>query len=222
MSPLRAWRARGRRWRDRRQLRRAERQMRMRVGGEPPPERTLALAFEQLCRQLERPFSATEIRAAAPPDDGRSMTLGGLLLAAERLGFKSREIEASPRNLAAMPPPFLLVGRRPGAGWLVRSRTGDHLVVVEPGGERSSALSLETVADMAARAVLLKPLANPAPQQAVERIDPAPAQAGGLGARPRVGGDQPSGARDADLPDDRVQQGRQPIHRYPSASYGVG
>jgi HlyB family type I secretion system ABC transporter len=139
--------------------------MRMRVGGEPPPERTLALAFEQLCRQLERPFSATEIRAAAPPDDGRSMTLGGLLLAAERLGFKSREIEASPRNLAAMPPPFLLVGRRPGAGWLVRSRTGDHLVVVEPGGERSSALSLETVADMAARAVLLKPLAKPAPQQ---------------------------------------------------------
>jgi ABC-type bacteriocin/lantibiotic exporter with double-glycine peptidase domain len=139
--------------------------MRMRVGGEPPPERTLALAFEQLCRQLERPFSATEIRAAAPPDDGRSMTLGGLLLAAERLGFKSREIEASPRNLAAMPPPFLLVGRRPGAGWLVRSRTGDHLVVVEPGEDRSSALGLETVADMAARAVLLKPLAKPAPQQ---------------------------------------------------------
>jgi ABC-type bacteriocin/lantibiotic exporter with double-glycine peptidase domain len=144
--------------------------MRTRDGGEPPPERTLALAFEQLCRQIERPFSATEIRAAAPPDGG-SMTLGGVLLAAERLGFKSREVAASPRNLAAMPPPFLLVGRRPGSGWLVRSRTGDHLVVVEPGEDRSSALGLETVADMAARAVLLKPLARPAqPQQWRESI----------------------------------------------------
>jgi ABC-type bacteriocin/lantibiotic exporter with double-glycine peptidase domain len=145
--------------------------MRTAKGGEPsPPEHMLALAFEQLCRHVERPFSATEIRAAAPPDDG-GMTLGGLLLAAERLGFKSREVEASPRNLAAMPPPFLLVGRRPGAGWLVRSRTRDHLVVVEPAGERSSALSLETVADMASRAVLLKPLAKPAkPQQWRESI----------------------------------------------------
>src|SRR5919106_3229911 len=124
-----------------------------------------AWAARRLRRQIERPFSATEIRAAAPPDDG-GMTLGGLLLAAERLGFKSREVEASLRNLAAMPPPFLLVGRRPGEGWLVQSRTRDHLVVVEPAGERISALSLETVADMADRAVLLKPLAKPPqPQQ---------------------------------------------------------
>ncbi|MGH6913941.1 MAG: ABC transporter transmembrane domain-containing protein, partial [Geminicoccales bacterium] len=164
-SPLRAWAARWRRKLDLRQLRQIEEKLRAHDPGEPPqPCRTLALAFEQLCRHLERPFSATEIRAAAPPDDG-GMTLGGLLLAAERLGFKAREVEASPRNLAAMPPPFLLVGRRPGEGWLVQSRRRDHLVVVEPTEERSSALGLETVADMAARAVLLKPLARPAQPQ---------------------------------------------------------
>ena len=79
---------------------------------------SLALAFEQLCAQLKRPFSSAEIRAAAPPTEA-GMTLGGILLAAERLGFKARQVKPRRRALAQMPTPFLLIGRRPGEGWLV-------------------------------------------------------------------------------------------------------
>ena len=90
------------------------------------------------------------------------MTLGNLLLAAERLGFKAGEVRPDPRNLVRMPPPFLLVGRRPGEGWLVRERRADHLVLHDPGPGGTSALHVDTVADIARHVVLLKALPEPA------------------------------------------------------------
>src|SRR5918996_5532617 len=125
---------------------------------------SLALAFEQLCQQLQRPFSRAEIRAAAPPSES-GLTLGGILLAGRRLGFKCRQVKARPRALAQMPTPFLIIGRRPGEGWLARARVGDHLVLVDPGQRRESVVSLETVADMAERVLLLKPLPETARQR---------------------------------------------------------
>jgi ATP-binding cassette, subfamily B, bacterial HlyB/CyaB len=138
---------------------------RPKVGGptpspEAPPLASLAGAFEQICRVLGRPFSAAEIRAAAPPSEA-GMTLGNLLLAAERLGFKVAEVKPDAHNLTQMPPPFLVLGRRPGEGWLAEARISDHLVLRDPGSGRS-ALHVETVADLAERVVLLKPLAEPA------------------------------------------------------------
>jgi HlyB family type I secretion system ABC transporter len=135
-------------------------------GSAPPPPQTppcdsLARAFEQLCRELGRPFPAAEIRAAAPPTD-QGMTLGNLLLAAERLGFKAGEARPDPRSLVQMPTPFLLVGRRPGEGWLVRERRADHLVLHDSGAGGTSALHVDTVADIARHAVLLKALPDPA------------------------------------------------------------
>ncbi|MGH6915398.1 MAG: hypothetical protein ACREH3_17045, partial [Geminicoccales bacterium] len=59
-------------------------------GARAAPSQSLSLAFERICKELGRPFSAAEIEASAPPtDDG--MTLPCLLLAAERLGFRARE-----------------------------------------------------------------------------------------------------------------------------------
>jgi HlyB family type I secretion system ABC transporter len=124
-----------------------------------PPCAGLARAFEQLCRELGRPFPAAEIRAAAPPGD-QGMTLPNLLLAAERLGFKTGEFKPDPKNLARMPTPFLIVGARPGEGWLVRARIADHLVLSDPGAGGTSALHVETVADLAQRLIVLKPLAE--------------------------------------------------------------
>jgi hypothetical protein len=86
-----------------------------------PAKDSLAQAFEQLCRKLGRPFSAAEIRAAAPPSEP-GMTLGNLLLASERLGFKAAEFKPDAGSLAQMPPPFLVVGRQPGEGWLAEAR----------------------------------------------------------------------------------------------------
>ncbi len=108
---------------------------------------------------LGRPFSAAEIRAAAPPGE-LGMTVGNLLLAAERLGFKAVEVKPDAHNLTQMPPPFLVLGRHPGEGWLAEARINDHLVLHDPHSGRS-AVQLETVADLAARVVLLKPLAEP-------------------------------------------------------------
>ncbi len=89
------------------------------------------------------------------------MTLGNLLLAAERLGFKAADVKPDAHSLTQMPPPFLVLGQRPGEGWLAEARIGDHLVLRDPGSGRS-ALHVETVADLAERVVLLKRLAEPA------------------------------------------------------------
>ena len=141
--------------------------------GAAAPGTSLALAFEQLCAQLKRPFSGAEIKAAAPPTEA-GLTLGGVLLAAERLGFKARQVKPRRRALAQVPTPFLLIGHRPGEGWLVRARVRDHLVLVDPGSGREAVTSLESVADLAWRAVLLKPSAAPGSRQE-----------GGAQARPR-------------------------------------
>jgi HlyB family type I secretion system ABC transporter len=138
--------------------------MRRPTSGPAGPGDGLALAFEQLCAQLKRPFSSAEIKAAAPPTEA-GLTLGGILLAAERLGFKARQVKPSRRALAQMPTPFLLIGHRPGEGWLVRARVRDHLVLVDPASGRESVTGLESVADLAARAVLLKPTARIASRQ---------------------------------------------------------
>ncbi len=137
--------------------------------GAAPPCLSLARAFERLCAQLGRPFSAAEIRAAAPPNEP-GMTLGCLLLAAERLGFKAAEVRPTAHSLAQMPPPFLVIGKRPGEGWLARQRIGDHLVLLDAEADATTACSLQTVAEMAERVVLLKPL--PAPAQRRQWRDP--------------------------------------------------
>ncbi len=118
---------------------------------------SLLRSFEELSRRLERPYSTAEIKAAAPPGEA-GMTLGCLMLAAGRLGFKAKEVKPTQRNLAQLPVPFILIGERPGEGWLVKSRVKDHLVVWAAASGQSSALSLGTAAEMATRAVLLRPL----------------------------------------------------------------
>jgi HlyB family type I secretion system ABC transporter len=139
-------------------------------GAAAPPGTSLALALEQLCSELKRPFSRAEIKAAAPPAEA-GLTLGGILLAAERLGFRARQVRPRRRALAQMPTPFLLVGHHPGEGWLVRARVRDHLVLVDPATGREAVTGIEGVADLAWRAVLLKP-AGTARRQAQHWRDP--------------------------------------------------
>jgi ATP-binding cassette subfamily C protein/ATP-binding cassette subfamily C protein LapB len=131
---------------------------------EAPAAAGLARAFEQLCAEFGRPFSAAEIRAAAPPAAG-GMTLPNLMLAAERLGFKAAEVKPDAQVLSTVPRPFVLVGRQPGEGWLVRERVGDHLVLHDLATGTSAAVQVDTAADLALCVVLLKPDAQGAKDQ---------------------------------------------------------
>jgi HlyB family type I secretion system ABC transporter len=128
--------------------------------GAAPPSDGQLLAFAQLCRMLDRPFPLAEIRAAAPAADG-GPGVGGILLAAERLGFKARALKPHRHNLAGAPPPFLVVSRVPGEALVATGRVQDHLLLLEPSSGRTTACSLEAVADLAERIVLMKPLSEP-------------------------------------------------------------
>jgi ABC-type bacteriocin/lantibiotic exporter with double-glycine peptidase domain len=97
---------------------------------EPAPDRLL-LAFLRLCRQLERPVSEAELRSlAVVPAGGADPACLGRL--AERLGLGIRSVRIGTSTLASLPTPFLVLGREPGTVWLVRARTHDQLVLVEP------------------------------------------------------------------------------------------
>jgi ABC-type bacteriocin/lantibiotic exporter with double-glycine peptidase domain len=75
-------------------------------------------------------------------------------------------VKPSRRALAQMPtPPFLLIGHRPGEGWLSVPGGAITLVLVDPASGREAVTDLQSVADLAARAVLLKPSAGTASRQ---------------------------------------------------------
>ncbi len=131
------------------------------LGSAPLPSDGQILAFAHLCRLLDRPFPLAEIRAAAPAADG-GLGVGGVLLAADRLGFKARALKPRRHNLAGAPPPFLVAGRAPGEAWVATGRVQDHLLLVEPSSGRTTACSLEAVADLAEKIVLVRPLGEPA------------------------------------------------------------
>jgi ABC-type bacteriocin/lantibiotic exporter with double-glycine peptidase domain len=100
-------------------------------GPEEPGSDRLLLAFVRLCRQLERPASEAELRAGVEiPPDGADLAC--LERMAARAGFALRTTRMSARALARLPTPFLIVGREPHQSWLVRARTVDQLVLVEP------------------------------------------------------------------------------------------
>lgn len=116
----------------------------------------LSLAFMQLCRFLKRPYSSAQILAAAPPTLSGS-TAGTIRLAADRLGFKTKCVDASPDNLRQVPPPFLLVGQNAGQGWLVTSRLEDQLELAPIDGSEASFHAITELAERASEILLAKP-----------------------------------------------------------------
>jgi ABC-type bacteriocin/lantibiotic exporter with double-glycine peptidase domain len=102
----------------------------------PPPEPAepdgVLLAFVRLCRELERAVTEAELRAAATLPAGGGTDVAGLGNLAARLGFALRVPRMSPRALARLPTPFVILGRQPGQAWVVRGRTQDQLTLVDP------------------------------------------------------------------------------------------
>ncbi len=124
---------------------------------EPGPDRLL-LAFVRLCRQLERPVSEAELRAAA------SVPAGGadracLERLAARAGFALRTTRMGARALARLPTPFLIVGRGPRQAWLARARTVDQLVLVDPAHGGATACTRKAAVALGTHLVRLVPVA---------------------------------------------------------------
>src|SRR6188472_1716719 len=106
-------------------------------------------AFMHLCELLERPHGTAELRAAAPTEDA-GLDARGLLTMRERLGLVGRLEQPTRRRLGQLPTPFLLLGRKAGEAWVVRGRTGRHLVLVEPLRRVAAAHTARSVVRIAA------------------------------------------------------------------------
>jgi len=128
------------------------------------PSDHLGLGFIALCRLLKRPYSAAQILAAAPPTVSGS-TAGTIRLAADRLGFKTRTIKASADNLAQVPPPFLVIGKHAGEGWLVKARLEDQLELLSPDSDETVFRPITDMADQATEVFLAKPLLDSPPSE---------------------------------------------------------
>ncbi|MGI9420699.1 MAG: peptidase domain-containing ABC transporter [Geminicoccaceae bacterium] len=117
----------------------------------------LCLAFARLCGLLKRPYSSSQILAAAPPTLSGS-TAGTLRLAADRLGFKSKSVKASIDNLREVPTPFLLIGAHAGEGCLVTARVDKQLEITPAAGSEAVLWPIDEIADRASEILLIKPL----------------------------------------------------------------
>ncbi len=124
----------------------------------PGPERTdlLLQALLRLIRQLERPCAEAELRnAVAVPESGADPAC--LVRMAERVGLSARLEHAGRRRLGSTPPPYLLFGKEPGKVWLVRARTGRHLVLVDPALGGASAFTPRQAAQLGTQILRVAP-----------------------------------------------------------------
>ena len=121
---------------------------------EPDGPDGLLLAFMRLCRQLQRPVTEAELLAAAtPPSTGTDVACLGRM--AERLGFTLRAVRMSASALKRLPTPFLIIGREAGRAWMVRARTEDQVVLVEPVHGGTTACTFKVAAGYGDRLVRL-------------------------------------------------------------------
>ena len=88
---------------------------------EPPAPDGVLLGFVRLCRQLERPVTEAELRAAVDAArDRRRPRLPRQARPPAAASASSTPRDERRATLARLPPPFLILGRQPGQAWLVR------------------------------------------------------------------------------------------------------
>ncbi len=139
----------------------------------PPRPDPLLQGLLRLTRQLERPCAEAELKAAAAvPETGADPAC--LARLAERLGFTPRLERATKARLGRAPAPFLLLGAGQGQAWLVRARTGRHLILVDPVSGEAAAHTARAAAGMG-RQILR--LGLPPVEEASGKEEAAPAAA---------------------------------------------
>ena len=163
--------------------------------------------FVRLCRQLDRPVTEAELRAAATLPEG-GVDLACLTTIAARLGFAVRTLRMSPRRAGwrphAVPDPGSPARRGVAGAGSHRRPAGTGRAGARPrhamsAGDRRRASATGWCAS-----------APGAARGSFWRSRPMRGVRGrAVADRPRVGGDQPAGAGNATVHDDRLQQGHQ-------------
>ena len=129
------------------------------------PVDSLLRCLVRLSYEFGRPVSEGEVRAAVPLDPA-GMTPEQFLRAADRLNYQVRRLPGIGRgDLAEMPAPFVLVGRRGAPARLALGHIpaepgkpgGSGLQLFDGGTGETIELGYDTAATVAAEAILVKP-----------------------------------------------------------------
>jgi HlyB family type I secretion system ABC transporter len=117
---------------------------------------TLLRCLVRLTLHFGRPVAASDVRAIVPiSDDGMTTIL--FQRAADRLGYVTRAEPLDAQALAAMPAPFVLVGRAGRPSLVVLERHGGNLAAWDPVSERNAQLGVGEALERAAEALLMRP-----------------------------------------------------------------
>ena len=117
----------------------------------------LRKALVRLLAQLDRPCTEAELQAAWPGQaDERSEA--ALERLGERLGLKVRIERIGRSRLADLPTPCLLLGQAPEEVWLVRGRSGQRLILVDPESGEATAHTPRSVTALGRRIALIRPM----------------------------------------------------------------
>jgi len=107
--------------------------------------------------EFGRPVSEAEVRAAVPLA-AAGMTVEQFCRAAERLGYQARrEGRVAAKDLAEMPAPLVLVGRRGAPARLALGHQGDGLVLFDGGTAEVIELPYAAAAAVAGEVILVRP-----------------------------------------------------------------
>src|SRR3954452_16073760 len=93
------------------------------------PVDQLMRALLYTAQQLGRPVSEAELRGLAALPHGPLET-SGFLLAARRLGFEAQTVPLARASIAALPTPFVVVGRGRGATVVLSVMNGQAAMLV--------------------------------------------------------------------------------------------
>ena len=121
------------------------------------PVDSLLRCLVRLSCEFGRPVSEGEVRGAVPLDPA-GMTLDQFLRAADRLNYQvRREARVGRAELAEMPAPFVLLGRRGAPARLARGHGSGGLPLFDGGTGETIELGYDTAATVSAEAILVKP-----------------------------------------------------------------
>ncbi|HEU0070913.1 MAG TPA: peptidase domain-containing ABC transporter [Alphaproteobacteria bacterium] len=133
-------------------------QAQAKAAAEPPKPDALLLCLARVSVLLGKQTSLAEIRSATPMPSGR-MTVEDFVRAAHRLGYKVGRRAVTAEALAAMPLPFVILGKDGGAK-VVTERRKDEFTLFDPNRANAETAKGSALLGWTEGALLVAPIAD--------------------------------------------------------------